>query len=89
MRASQRRAVVGLIGIALVAAGAAPASAAAGPRASCVGTIASSLAPGGGLDMGEFKAVARAQGVSNFGQFVAGGAQQRFGDLDPCLRGEP
>lgn len=79
-------AVVPGAAIALMVA-AAPAVAAPAPGASCVGTIAGTLAPQGQLDIDQFKALAAAGGSPSFGQFVAGGAQLHAGSLGACLPG--
>ena len=81
-----RALVVTMIGGGLLIGGALPAVAAANPGASCVGTVASTLAAHGGLDVNDvFKPLAEARGAQNFGQFVQGGAQTHFGDVQQCI----
>ena len=78
--------VVAAIGGAILIAGALPSGAAANPGASCVGTVASTLAAHGGLDVNAvFKPLAQERGARNFGQFVQGGAQTHFGDVQQCI----
>jgi hypothetical protein len=78
--------VVAAIGGGLLIGGALPAAAEANPGASCVGTVASTLAAHGGLDVNDvFKPLAEARGARNFGQFVEGGAQTHFGDVQQCI----
>lgn len=82
--------VVAALGGVILTAVAVPATAAANPGASCVGTIASTLAPHGALDVnGVFKPLAEASGAPNFGQFVQGGAQTHLGDVQQCLPPAP
>ncbi len=81
-----RALVVAALGGAILTAVALPAAAAANPGASCVGTVASTLAAHGGLNVnGVFKPLAEARGARNFGQFVQGGAQTHFGDVQQCI----
>ena len=82
----RRAVVVGAIGGAIVTAAALPAAAAANPGASCVGTVASTLAAHGDLDVnGIFKPLAESRRARNFGQFVQGGAQTHPGDVEECI----
>jgi hypothetical protein len=82
----RRAVVVAAIGGAIVTAAALPTAAAANPGASCVGTVASTLAAHGDLNVNDvFKPLAEARGARNFGQFVQGGAQTHFGDVDECI----
>lgn len=84
-----RAVVVAAIGGAVMVAGALPAAAVANPRASCVATVTSALAPQGALDVNEFKSLGEALGAPNFGQFVRGGAQEHFGSLEQCIPPAP
>lgn len=84
-----RAVVVAAVGGGVLVAGALPAAAVADPRASCVATVTSTLAPQGALDVDEFKALAEALGAPNFGQFVRGGAQEHFGNLEECIPPAP
>jgi hypothetical protein len=78
--------VVAAIGGAILIAGALPAVAAANPGASCVGTVASTLAAHGGLNVNDvFKPLAEALGSRNFGEFVQGGARRHVGDVQQCI----
>jgi hypothetical protein len=85
MRTVRRCIAVGALGAGVVLASAMPAGAAANPKASCVGTVVSTLAPVGAFDVNEFKALAEALGTPNFGQFVAEGARLHLGTIEECV----
>jgi hypothetical protein len=61
-----------------------PAAQAANEKASCVGLIVSAEAAAGQLDVNTYKDLAEADGLPNFGQFVAGGAQLHLGSPEAC-----
>jgi len=82
----RRLALVGAASLFALAAGTAPAQA-ANEHSSCVGTIVSTQAREGVLDVNYFKALAEAEGSPTFGQFVATGAQLHEGSLEACLPG--
>ena len=84
MRGITRSALVGGLAMLLIGLGSVPASAAANPHASCVGTIVSNLAPAGRFAVQDFKDIAASGGVA-FGEFVAGGARLHAGSLESCL----
>jgi hypothetical protein len=85
MSVVMRVVVTGTVVAGALALTALPAAAAANPRASCVGTIVSSLASEGMLDVDDFKSLAEQAGTKNFGEFVAGGAKFHEGSLEACL----
>lgn len=86
MRNRARCAVMGVVAGTLLLTSAVPASAAAGPRASCVGSAFSHLASTGDFDVHYLKFVGRVfTGDDRFGKFVSGGARQQPRGLGNCL----
>jgi hypothetical protein len=68
----------------VVATGLPAAHATANEKASCVGLIVSTGATAGELDVNTYKDLAEADGLPNFGQLVAGGAQLHLGSPEAC-----